>query len=121
MPTSIQVTSINGEFIKDTLWEAEGGTAFKERQPFYLEIECNDKKIINLVNSGKAAGCLIDEEDGNLSVKCRINSVFHYLNVKRNIVTTFVKVIPENRDVENIIFYIFDKSKCSEKFIQSLT
>lgn len=117
----IQVTSLNGAIIEKAKWRTENSSFLREGQSLYIDLQTDDEKLSSKISSFNTPDCSIEAEGENLiaTVHMRIKSIRHSFDTtaKNKRIETMITIVPSDRLVENILFYIYDKKFCDQKFL----
>jgi hypothetical protein len=120
----IQVTSLNGAIIEKARWGAENLSFLREGQSLYIDFQTDDEKLASKISGFNTPDCSVEADGENLIVTAhlRIKSIKHSFdpNSKLKKIETMITVVPSDRLVENILFYIYDQKLCDPKFLSVL-
>lgn len=115
------MTSLNGAIIEKAKWRTENSSFLREGQSLYIDLQTDDEKLSSKISSFNTPDCSIEAEGENLiaTVHMRIKSIRHSFDTtaKNKRIETMITIVPSDRLVENILFYIYDKKFCDQKFL----
>ena len=119
----IQAISLTGKIVEKARWEV-APTFLTEGQTIQVNIPIDDADAMKFIATQGKQECSVEREGeerrGSANLTFVIKQVRHMLETEPVGMDTMVTVMPLNRTVDQVMLYIFDSSRCDERFMKAI-
>lgn len=121
---AVRICTTKDKIIENARWNIDDCSSIKSGSTIRVGFKTNDEKLISfLKNKMKLQDCLVFEEGKSLTLimKFEVKEIDILLNFNEGGCSSMITLTPRNRNVENVVTYLFNKSECDGRFIKQVS